>query len=264
MKLAAIGSNCIDFYSNLEGGKPFPGGGPVNMAVYTLRIGGKASYIGAVGDDDYGKIMQEAMSGKGVDISHLYVKRGKTAVSRVELQNGERVFGEYREGVLAEFQLSEEDKAFILTHDVVVADLWGRVEGEFAQLQKSGIRTAFDCANHPDAEAAKRAVPYADYLFFSAEDEDRAEIREKMKAIREDGAKMVICMLGKNGSLCFDGKEFYRYGIKECRKTVDTMGAGDSYIAGFLKGITEGMTVEKAMELGAATAADTLSYFGAW
>ena len=35
MKLAAVGSNCIDYYNNLDGGKAFPGGGPVNMAVYT-------------------------------------------------------------------------------------------------------------------------------------------------------------------------------------------------------------------------------------
>ena len=33
MKLAAVGSNCVDFYQNVEGGKAYPGGGPVNMAV---------------------------------------------------------------------------------------------------------------------------------------------------------------------------------------------------------------------------------------
>ena len=33
MKLAAVGSNCIDFYNNIDGGKAYPGGGPVNMAV---------------------------------------------------------------------------------------------------------------------------------------------------------------------------------------------------------------------------------------
>ena len=38
MKLAAVGSNCIDYYNNLDGGKAFPGGGPVNMAVYTVRL----------------------------------------------------------------------------------------------------------------------------------------------------------------------------------------------------------------------------------
>ena len=33
MKLAAIGSNCIDYYADLNGGSAYPGGGPVNMAV---------------------------------------------------------------------------------------------------------------------------------------------------------------------------------------------------------------------------------------
>ena len=62
MKLAAVGSNCIDYYNNVEGGTAYPGGGPVNMAVYTVRNGGQASYIGPVGDDVYGQIMDEAMT----------------------------------------------------------------------------------------------------------------------------------------------------------------------------------------------------------
>ena len=88
MKLAAVGSNCVDFYNNIENGKAYPGGSPVNMAVYTVRLGGEASYTGPVGDDVYGKIMQEAIAAKGVDTSHLYVKPGKTAVSQVELLEG--------------------------------------------------------------------------------------------------------------------------------------------------------------------------------
>ena len=61
MKLAAVGSNCIDFYNNIEGGKAYPGGGPVNMAVYVCRLGGESAYIGPVGDDSYGKIMLDAV-----------------------------------------------------------------------------------------------------------------------------------------------------------------------------------------------------------
>ena len=71
MRLAAVGSNCIDYYNNIDGGKAFPGGGPVNMAVYTLRLGGEAAYIGPVGDDVYGQIMIETIKAKGVDTSHL-------------------------------------------------------------------------------------------------------------------------------------------------------------------------------------------------
>ena len=44
MKLAAVGSNCVDFYNNIENGKAYPGGSPVNVAVYTVRLGGEASY----------------------------------------------------------------------------------------------------------------------------------------------------------------------------------------------------------------------------
>ena len=41
MKLAAIGSNCIDYYNNIDGGRAYPGGGPVNMAclLYTSHAG---------------------------------------------------------------------------------------------------------------------------------------------------------------------------------------------------------------------------------
>lgn len=49
----------------------------MNMAVYTIRLGGKASYIGPVGDDRYGKIMVDAITDKGLDVSHLHVKPGK-------------------------------------------------------------------------------------------------------------------------------------------------------------------------------------------
>ena len=42
------------------------------------------------------------------------------------------------------------------------------------------------------------------------------------------------------------------------------MGAGDSYIAGFLKGILEEKTVPECMRMGAENASITLGYFGAW
>ena len=40
MKLATIGDNCMDVYST---GEVFPGGNPVNVAVYYARLGGEAS-----------------------------------------------------------------------------------------------------------------------------------------------------------------------------------------------------------------------------
>ena len=53
MKFAAVGSNCIDYYENLNGGTAFPGGGPVNMAVYAARLGAQSAYVGPVGSDPF-------------------------------------------------------------------------------------------------------------------------------------------------------------------------------------------------------------------
>lgn len=264
MKLAAIGSNCIDFYKNVDGGKCYPGGGPVNMAVYTVRNGGQASYIGPVGTDDYGKVMLDAVSSKGVDTSHMHVENGNTAVSQVELVNGERVFGDYDEGVLCTYKLSDEDIDFISKHDMVVCDLWGKVEGQFKDLKAKGIKTAFDCATRPEDPEPKVAMPYTDYLFFSSDEGDTEALREQMKKYKAIGPKLVIAMLGTDGSICYDGNEFHKYGIVECDNVVDTMGAGDSYIAGFLSGIVDGLSIEECMHQGAKTATDTLKYFGAW
>lgn len=264
MKLAAIGSNCIDFYKNVDGGKCYPGGGPVNMAVYTVRNGGQASYIGPVGTDNYGKVMLDAVSSKGVDTSHMHVENGNTAVSQVELVNGERVFGDYDEGVLCTYKLSDEDIDFISKHDMVVCDLWGKVEGQFKDLKAKGIKTAFDCATRPEDPEPKVAMPYTDYLFFSSDEGDTEALREQMKKYKAIGPKLVIAMLGTDGSICYDGNEFHKYGIVECDNVVDTMGAGDSYIAGFLSGIVDGLSIEECMHQGAKTATDTLKYFGAW
>lgn len=264
MKLAAIGSNCIDYYENLDGGRAYPGGGPVNMSVYAKRLGHVSSYIGHIGNDKFGDLMKKSIADKGVDISHLHTINGNTAVTKVKLDNGERILGNYDEGVLANYKLSSQDIDFICTHDIVVCDLWGKVENQFKTLKEKGMLTAFDCATEPNDEICSVAIPYTDYIFFSTDNYKKEELKNQMIQLQAQGPKIVIAMLGENGSMCYDGYKFYEFGIIECDNLVDTMGAGDSYIAGFLTTIVQDANIEKAMKVGASTATDTLKYFGAW
>ncbi len=261
MKLVSVGDNCMDVYSD---GTYYPGGNPVNVAVYFVRLGGKASYVGVVGSDKYGKMMVDAINKKNVDTSFVEVAQGKTAITQVELVNGDRVFGDYDEGVLADFKLSNEQKEFILQHDLVVTGLWGNVHNEYKELHDRGIKTAFDSHNRPYDEAPKIIIPYVDYFFYSAdENDDSPELREQMKDLHSKGPKLVIVTMGANGSMVYDGETFIKYGIIPC-EVVDTMGAGDSYIAGFLKGILEDKEIIECMEMGARNSSETISYSGAW
>lgn len=259
--IAAVGDNCIDYYINSE--QAFPGGNPVNVAVYTQRLGEKASYIGAVGNDSYGQVIVNALTNKGVDTSHIHILEGATAVTEVSIIGGDRKFGDYREGVLAEFRLSKEDIDFVGQHDLIVSGIWGMIENDLPQLKDTGKPIAFDFSDQFNHPLVSKIIPYVDYAFFAAEDEDEAELVEKMKAYYSQGPKMVIVTRGKNGSMAYDGKQIYQCGIVNC-KVVDTMGAGDSFIAGFLTALLRGKAIDACMCSGADNSSITIQYSGAW
>lgn len=259
--LAAVGDNCMDVYDRT--GESYPGGNPVNVAVYTVRLGGKASYTGAVGTDRYGDLMRSAVAAKGVDISHLKTVPGNTAVSHVEIVNGDRVFGEYDEGVMADFTLTPEDIDFLCTHDMVVSGLWGHTIPALPAIQRRGVPVAFDFADRRNNPAVAQALAYVDYAFFSYDDADTETIHAFLREMHSRGPKIVVATRGEQGSIAFDGETFYTYGIIPCT-VADTMGAGDSYIAGFLLGLLRGKSIPTCMEWGAKSSSVTLQYSGAW
>ena len=176
IRVAAIGDNCIDYYDSLN--ESYPGGNPVNVAVYIKRLGGESSYTGAVGTDSFGKIMISAIQNKGVDTSHIQVLDGKTAVTHVDIVDGDRVFGKYEEGVLADFKLREQDISFIKKHDLAVTGIWGMIEDELPLISKE-IPVAFDFANKFANPIVEKAIPYVTYAFFSFDEESRNEFRQK-------------------------------------------------------------------------------------
>ena len=261
IKIAAVGDNCVDAYDQTGGA--FPGGNPVNVAVYAVRLGGEASYTGVVGDDAYGKLMKESIAKKGVDISHLKVMPGSTAVTHVEIIDGERILGDYEEGVMADFKLSEEDIEFLGSHDLVVSGIWGMIENDLEKIKACGTRIAFDFATKYESPVIDIAIPFVDYAFFAYDGEDEEWMRNFMEEMQEKGAKTVIVTRGTKGSIAYDGTSYTEFVIIPC-DVVDTMGAGDSFIAGFLYGILQGKSLQESMEQGAKNSSVTLGYSGAW
>lgn len=259
MKLAAVGDNCMDVYNT---GEVYPGGNPVNVAVYYVRCGGEASYTGVVGTDPYGSVMKESIAAKGVDVTTVTAKEGKTAITHVELKNGERVFGEYEEGVMADFVLSDTQMEYLCEQDLVVTALWGNVHDQLKEIHDHGVKVAYDAATAPESKVAQIAIPATDYLFYSAESDTEA-LRKQMRELYAQGPELIVATLGEEGSIAYDGIRFYTCGIVPC-EVVDTLGAGDSFIAGFLKGMSDGKSIVECMQEGAACSSVTLGYFGAW
>ena len=260
-RIACIGDSCVDHYDSY--GQVMPGGNPVNFAVYFRRLGGEASFVGAVGSDSDGALVCSALEGKGVDVSHVQVLPGPTPTTHVTLENGNRVFTAYDPGVMEQFALRPEDDDFILTHDLVVTALWGRCEYDLGFFRAMGLPVAFDCADLPFDPAAQAALPSADIAFFSDDGEDEAAVKRTVETIHAMGPAVVVAMRGAKGSLAYDDARYYAQGAIDC-PVVDTLGAGDSYIAGFLHSYLRGLPIPQCMKTGSENAAITIGYLGAW
>lgn len=261
MKIGAVGDNCMDVYKS--SGEAFPGGNPVNVAVYCVRQGENASYTGVVGNDEYGTLLKDALKGKKVDVSHVRELPGKTAITEVEIIDNDRVFGDYDEGVLEQFVLTDEDIDFLASHDIVVSGIWGKIEKSLGTIKSKGVPIAFDFATKLDDPLVEEIIPHIDYAFFSYDEGEDEFINDYMKKLQAKGPRLIVVTMGEKGSMVYDGISFYHYGIVPC-EVVDTMGAGDSYIAAFICGLLQKKSIEECMKMGAKNSSLTIQYQGAW
>lgn len=258
MKLIAVGDNCVDYYE--QDGIQCAGGCSFNVSLYVRQLGGLSAYCGAVGDDEEGRFLRETLRQAGVDMTHLHTLRGKTAVTRMALQNHERRFLGYEEGVLKDFKPDGEDLTFIRSHDYVHTSVYGRVEALLPQLT-GHVRICYDFANKLTLPDRNAILKLADFSFFSYERDD-TYIRDYLEDACRQGTGLAVAMLGAEGSLAFTGTEFIRKPGNRVT-VVDTTGAGDSFIAGFLYAYAQGKEVKACLDMGAARAEETISYQGA-
>ncbi len=260
IRAIGVGFSCADVYEKL--GKFYPTGNGVDWGVHLQRMGIPVSILSVVGTDEYGAKMREALDKEGIDISHLHVQEGETCKMMMDLINGvDRVHLELIDGVMENFRLTEEDKEYIKTFAYMHTDLFGNVLGDLSELRAAGVKVVMDFSVFSDDPEYNSDENFknVDYAFLSYEKED-TYIKEHLKKIYSYGPGIVTATLGENGSISYDGSDFYRYGIVPV-EVVNTVGAGDSYIAGFTYGIMKGWDIPRCMELGAQISSKVITKF---
>lgn len=261
MRVAEIGDNCIDVYERI--GKKYPTGNVVDTGVNLRKLGIPVSIISTTGDDENGKWMLETLKKEGIDISHLKIAHGPTAITYMDMHGKDRVHGKYVEGVLENIKFDEDDVAFAASHDLVHTALWGKAEGVLPSIAALGTPIAFDYADQLDNRLVQETLPYVTYGFFSYHNGHDEKIEEFLKDKVARGMKIAVATFGEEGSLAWDGKRFYKCGIVKT-EVENTVGAGDAFIAGFLYGILNGWPIDKCLEKGAEVAASVVAVFEPW
>lgn len=261
MKVIGVGDNVVDRYLHL--GKMFPGGNAVNFAVLARRSGHAAAYLGVVGRDAAGAHLLSSLRAEGVDVSRVQTVEGTTAYCDVNLVDGDRQFAGYDLSIYDQMQLGEADFAYISGFDLVHTSVYSRIDRHLAALKRACPLLSYDFSDKWEYAGIPSVVPHADFVFFSGSGRPEGEVKEQLRCLLALGARLAVVTLGSEGALLYDGKEFYHQGVMPVQP-VDTLGAGDAFLTGFLLNHLAGAAIPEALQKAAAAAAAACTYYGAF
>ncbi|MFK8077168.1 MAG: PfkB family carbohydrate kinase [Granulosicoccus sp.] len=253
----AIGDNCIDRFQDGDKSE-LVGGNAVNVAAQLSMLGRNVAYFGAVGDDRDGELTVKILNKVGVNTDYVKVVPGLTAYSLIKHDEaGDRdiYFEEF--GVTANYLPDEKDLDIIgLTKHAHIG--WLNDGGKIPrQLANNNVTVSRDLSINLNPECLD--PDGLNIAILSASNLDDA--KEKAEGLLQVGAKMALVTAGEHGSLVADGADI-AFIKAELIEPVDTTGAGDAFIAGFLNAYYDGSSLEASLKAGRTIATKACLHMG--
>ena len=276
--VVCVGDLLIDFVPTVTGTglvdapafQKAPGGAAANVAVGLARLGASSAFMGKVGSDPFGHFLAGTLSQEGVDITPLrFESRARTALAFVSLRaDGEREFLFYRHPSADMLFMPEEvDEDAIAACRVLHFDSISLAAAQpratvlhaVGLAREAGKLVSYDVNLRlplwSDADAARDGIrtglALADIAKLSDDELEFLTGRRDPAAVQSlwhAGLKVAVLTMGGRGSILITGD-----GQREIPsipvKAVDTTGAGDGFVAGFLAGLLRHKVVPGAVDL---------------
>lgn len=256
-----------------------PGGDAANQAIVISRLGNRTALLTKRGDDHFGKIMLDLLNdfGKDIDISHIAVdeKNSTCGCAMIIRPNGQRSFCTHR-GSLLHFGFKDIDVSLLeKTRIVSIGGLMslpgfdGEGTAEFFRLaKKAGAVTVADTKKDLwgiGLEGIRKTLSYTDYFFPSLEEAAAVSGKERPEEMADvflsTGAKHVGIKLGKDGCYFKDNREEF-YLPTYPGDVVDTTGAGDNFMSGFITGLLHNWEIKDCCRFASAAGTICVSKVG--
>jgi sugar/nucleoside kinase (ribokinase family) len=240
------------------------GGGPAaNAAVALSRLGAKAAFVGAVGDDALGREQIEELARERVDVSNVdVVRRAASFVSLilVDVDGGARtIFSAPESRPLA----ARGADVLSPAPDLLLVDGWGgpaqlaaaraaRERGVPVLLDAGSVRDDV-LALLPLADVVIASEPFADeWMGAAAVDAPGAAVHRLL----DEGAALAAVTRGARGALAGARGAAGLFEVEALPvDAVDTTGAGDAFHGGAACGLAAGGAWEESLRLAAFVAA---------
>jgi fructoselysine 6-kinase len=202
---------------------------------------------------------------QGLDTQYIIVEEGITAVTKILIRDGDRVFDDYIEGVQENEVLPYEKIPSPEDYDLIHFTVWGFGREHIQKIKEAtNIILSCDFSGQLD-DPRTEIMPHLDISFFSGsrliEKGENPEL--VLRNLKEKTPGIVVMTLGEHGSMVYDGVSVFM-GEAIPVDVVDTLGAGDSYIASFLVSHLKGDTIPESIRKGHIAAKEICKRLGGW
>lgn len=278
LKFVSFGEVLFDVFQNHKK----IGGAPLNLALRISSFGFPVAMISAVGNDEDGKTILDYMVNKRLNAEGMVTTESfKTGL--VDVQIDERGSASYRIAYPAAWDHIENTDSINKIIKEADVFLYGSLacrskvsKNTLLQLlENKHLYKVFDVnlrKPHYTMGTLQELMDHADFIKFN--DEELIEIsqnlgaksdsiEEQMVFISEVTNTKSICVTkGKHGAVLLWKDEFY-YNPGYSIKVVDTVGAGDSFLAALITKLLSNNNPQKAIDFGSAIGAMVASCEGA-
>ncbi|MFH0818334.1 MAG: carbohydrate kinase family protein [Candidatus Micrarchaeota archaeon] len=245
------------------------GGSAANAACAAAKLGIKAGFTGNIGGDAEGGQLIQYLLKAGVDIARLRLVDGKTGkaivivnaesdVEVVEMRGVNEPFGKVDPTYIA-------DAKYLLMTGTSLDAL--EIASRYAK--ENNVKTIFDPGRAKSRDGLKRLaqiIKNSDFIIIN-----RAELAmltgEKtvdkgIEKVQRENDEITCVIKGGGSPVVVKGSENFESEPFKV-KPVDTIGAGDSFCAGFITGLVEHKSLQHSVMLANAVAAAKVERKGA-
>lgn len=254
----------------------------IRVAQWMLKSAGMAdatAFMGCVGKDEFGETLAKCAAGDGVLTHYMQDADTPTGVCAVLVKGGER-------SLVTKLDAANNFKPSHLetpkAKEIIEAAKFYYIAGFFLTVSVESLKAVAEhavaenktfCLNHSApfiidffGDQVAEAMPYADYLFCNESEaaayakkhdlgDDLKEVALKVAALPKKNTSrprtVVFTQGGKSTIVARDGK-VTEYAVEPLSKDllVDTNGAGDAFVGGFLSQLVQDKDIEAAVNAG--------------
>jgi sugar/nucleoside kinase (ribokinase family) len=244
------------------------GGSCALFACQAAKLGLRTGILGRVGDDVFGRLILDRLASCGVDTAHVVVDSSlKTGLGIALCRRGDRAILTYTGSISAIERSDITDELLASAIHLHYGSYFlhtGLMPHAPAILRRArylGLTVSLD-TNWDPAErwnsTLQEALPLVD-LFFPNEQEAlhiarASALRDAVDTLVAKGVSIVALKRGVHGATVYDAQDEYRCSV-EPASGGDSIGAGDSFDAGFVAGWLGSLGTESCLELACACGA---------